>query len=71
MDLIRDRDCCDLKLGNRCRRKHQIAIKQKALRTCNASPVAFRVLLHHARPAPDHEPADGLLRDRNFERGAG
>jgi hypothetical protein len=35
------------------------------------SPVALRVARHHARPAPDHEPAGGLLRDHNRERDAG
>jgi len=34
------------------------------------SLVALRVPLHHARSAPDHEPAGGLLLDRHLERGA-
>jgi hypothetical protein len=35
-----------------------------------ASPIAFRVPLHHARALADHEPAGGLLGDRSRECGA-
>jgi len=27
--------------------------------------------LHYANPLPDHEPAGGILDDRDIERGAG
>jgi hypothetical protein len=35
------------------------------------SPIALRVPLHHPRAAADHEPAAGLLRDRDRECDAG
>jgi hypothetical protein len=49
------------------------AQRQRALirQSRTGLPVALRVPLHHPRPAPDHEPAGGLLRDCDFERSAG
>jgi hypothetical protein len=41
------------------------------LRAREAILFACRVPPHHARPAPDHEPAYGLLGDRSREHGAG
>jgi hypothetical protein len=35
------------------------------------SPVAFRVPLHHTRPAPDHEPDGWFLGDHSREHSAG
>src|SRR5215469_3955110 len=35
------------------------------------SPIALRVPLHRAGPAPDHESAGGLLGDRSRECGVG